>query len=76
MNAPFHRPDGPALREYLVAELRCASLRTRLLTNEIDTIGTLLKAGWITPAEAVDELGAVGALPFVGTIPQSAEVVA
>jgi hypothetical protein len=75
MNAPFqHRPDGPALRQYLTAELRCAVLRVRLLQNEIEAVGVMLANNMITPAEAMDELGAVGALPFVGTIPQAAEV--
>jgi hypothetical protein len=31
--------------DYLLAELRCASLRVRLLAAEIDNIGIALKAG-------------------------------
>jgi hypothetical protein len=31
--------------DYLLAELRCASLRVRLLAAEIDNIGVALKAG-------------------------------
>jgi hypothetical protein len=32
-------------REYLLAELRCAALRARLIAAEIENIGVALKAG-------------------------------
>jgi hypothetical protein len=32
-------------REYLLAELRCAALRARLVAAEIENIGVALKAG-------------------------------
>jgi hypothetical protein len=38
---------------YLLAELRCAGLRARLVVCEIDSVGVALRAGWIDPDEAV-----------------------
>jgi hypothetical protein len=34
--------------EYLLAELRCASLRARLWQADIEAVGAALKARWIT----------------------------
>jgi hypothetical protein len=44
------------LPEYLLAELRCASLRARLLQADIDAIGIALKSDLITTEEAIDLL--------------------
>ena len=38
---------------YVSAELRCAGLRSRLLTAEIESIGTALGGGFITPETAI-----------------------
>jgi hypothetical protein len=71
MNAPFnHKSDGPALREYLIAEPRLAASRVRLLTNDLDAVGVMLKGGRITPYEAMEELYWVGALPFLNLLPE------
>jgi hypothetical protein len=43
-------------RDYLFAELRCASLRARLWQADIDAVGAALKAGWITPEQAIEAL--------------------
>ena len=37
-----------AFHDYLIAELRCASLRARVLQSEIDAIDIALKGGLIT----------------------------
>jgi hypothetical protein len=42
--------------DYLLAELRCASLRARLWQADIDAVGIALKAGWITPEQVVETL--------------------
>jgi hypothetical protein len=42
--------------EYLLAELRCALMRARLWQSDITSIGIALKAGWITPEQAVEAL--------------------
>jgi hypothetical protein len=42
--------------DYLLAELRCASLRARLWQADLDAVGIALKAGWITPEQAVETL--------------------
>jgi hypothetical protein len=42
--------------EYLLAELRCASLRARLQQADIEAVGIALKAGWISPEQAVEAL--------------------
>jgi hypothetical protein len=43
-------------RDYLLAELRCASLRGRLWQADIDAVGIALKAGWVTPEQAAEIL--------------------
>ena len=39
--------------DYLLAELRCASLRARLLASDFDAIGLALKGGLVTPDQAL-----------------------
>jgi hypothetical protein len=53
-------PDN--YRAYLLAELRCAFLRARLLQNDIAAIGLALKAGFIDSANAIEHLADCGAL--------------
>jgi hypothetical protein len=53
-------------REYLLAELRAAALRTRLWQADIDTIGIALKAGLISPDQAVEHLSECGLLRLLG----------
>jgi len=51
--------------DYLFAELRCASLRARLWQADIDAVGAALKAGWITPEQAVEALEDCNCLQLV-----------
>jgi hypothetical protein len=51
--------------EYLLAELRCASLRARLWQADITSIGIALKAGWISPEEAVELLADCDCLQLI-----------
>ena len=51
--------------EYLLAELRCASLRARLWQADITSIGIALKAGWISPEQAVEALADCDALQLI-----------
>jgi hypothetical protein len=51
--------------EYLLSELRC-SLRERLLQSNVDAVGLALKAGLISPGEAVEHLADCGVLPLMG----------
>ena len=53
-------------REYLLAELRAAALRTRLLQADIDAVGLVLKAGLISPDQAIEHLSDCGLLHLVG----------
>jgi len=46
--------------EYLLAELRCASLRARLLQADIDAVGLALKGGLITTEQALWHLEDIG----------------
>jgi hypothetical protein len=46
--------------EYLLAELRCASLRARLLQADIDAVGRALKGGLITTEQALWHLEYIG----------------
>ena len=43
-------------RDYLLAELRCASLRVRLWQADIDAVGMALKAGLVEPEQALELL--------------------
>jgi hypothetical protein len=43
-------------REYLLAELRCASLRARLWQADINAVGLALKAGLVEPDQALELL--------------------
>jgi hypothetical protein len=52
--------------DYVLAELRCASLRARLQQADITSIGIALKAGWITPEQAVEALADCDRLQLVG----------
>jgi hypothetical protein len=49
-------------REYLLAELRAAALRARLWQADIDAVGLALKAGFISPDQAVEHLCDCGLL--------------
>ena len=51
--------------EYLLAELRCAALRARLWQADIESIGTALKAGWISPEQAVEVLADCDCLQLI-----------
>jgi hypothetical protein len=57
---------------YLLAELRCAALRTRLLQADIEAVGIALKGGLVTPDQALELLHDVDALRVVGTPPEAA----
>jgi hypothetical protein len=52
-------------RDYLLAELRCAWLRARLWQADIDAVGVALKAGWITPEQAVETLADCDCLQLI-----------
>jgi len=53
-------------REYLLAELRAAALRARLWQADIDAVGLALKAGLISPDQAVEHLSDCGLLRLLG----------
>ena len=62
-----------SFRQFMVSSLRGASLRARLLTTEIDTIGTALKGGLISSDDAVralDELDVWFLIPEMARQPQ------
>jgi len=52
--------------DYVLAELRCASLRAQLRQPDIASVGIALKAGWITPEQAVEALADCDCLQLVG----------
>lgn len=53
-------------REYALAALRSAALRSRLLTNELDLIGIAVRDGLITPEASLLWARDIGALDLVG----------
>jgi hypothetical protein len=56
-------------REFVLAQLRCASLRVRLLLIEVDTLGLGVRAGFIPPENAIEMLDDMGALDLIGLPP-------
>jgi hypothetical protein len=51
--------------EYLLAELRCASLRARLWQADIDAVGMALRAGLVSPEQALKLLDDCDCLQFI-----------
>jgi hypothetical protein len=51
--------------DYLLQELRCASLRARLAAADIDAIGLATKHGLVTPEQALELLSDCDALIYV-----------
>jgi hypothetical protein len=52
-------------RDYLLAELRCASLRARLWQTDIDAVGMALKAGLVEPEQALELLADCDCLQLI-----------
>ena len=65
-------PDAPRdFTEYLLAELRCAAMRARVLQFDIEAVGIALQGGLVTPDQALALLHDVDALRLVGTPPEA-----
>jgi hypothetical protein len=63
---PGTRKAATSRHEYLLAELRCATLRARLWQADIEAVGLALKATLITPAQALELLHDCDVLRLVG----------
>ena len=76
MSKIYHRAESRNLNytEYLLAEMRCAALRARIVAHDIDAIGVALKGGLVTADQAVDLLTECDAIRLVMPTPPSAEV--
>jgi hypothetical protein len=60
------RADDPvAMKELLLAALRCGRLRALLLANEIDALGVALKSEMVPLSTAFEWLSDIGAWPFL-----------
>lgn len=70
MTAPGTASPPREFCNYLLAELRCAALRARILQADIEAVGLALKGGIITPDQALALLDDVDALRLVGTPPE------
>lgn len=55
----------PTRTEYLLAELRCASLRARLQLADIDAVGLALANGLIEAEQAIELLRDCNCLEFI-----------
>jgi hypothetical protein len=65
--APSCNSDPIEHRAYLMAELRCAVLRAKLWTHDIEAVGLALKGGLVTPDQAVELLADCDCLHLIGT---------
>ena len=61
-------------RGFVMAELKCAALRSRLVTAQIDSIGVALRGNLITEDDAIAWLDECGALQFVSAPRDTAEL--
>jgi hypothetical protein len=61
--------DGTNRLEYLLAELRCAVLRARLMQADLVAVGLALKGGLITADQAVALLSDCDLLRLIGPQP-------
>lgn len=52
-------------RDFLLAQLKCAGLRARLMTAEIDSIDVALRGNFITADDAIAWSDDCGGLQFV-----------
>lgn len=52
-------------REFVLARLRIALLRAKMVANEIEFVGVSLRAGMIDTQTAIEWLAEVGALGYV-----------
>jgi hypothetical protein len=59
-------PGALRFEEYLLAELRCASLRAKILQAEIDAIAVALKGGLVTGEQALVLMNGVDLLRVIG----------
>jgi hypothetical protein len=63
---PGTRKAATSRHEYLLAELRCATLRARLWQADIEAVGLALKGALITPEQALELLHDCDVLRLVG----------
>jgi hypothetical protein len=59
-------------RDFVLAELKCAALRSRLVTAELDSIEVALRGNFISTDDAIVWLDDCGGLQFVSTPRQTA----
>jgi hypothetical protein len=64
MNLPIST-ESSGFADCLVRELRVASLRAKLMVNEIAAMGVALRGGLIDPTAALEHLAEVGALHLI-----------
>jgi hypothetical protein len=57
--------------DYILAELRYAEIRARLIASDLEAIGLALKTGLITPDQAIGHLCECDAVRLVGTPPEA-----
>lgn len=57
--------------DYLLAELRCVSLRASIIQADIDAVGLALKGRLVTPEQALELLHGVDVLRLIGTPPEA-----
>jgi len=61
--------DANDLVAYLLSEFRCAALRAKLAADDLDAISLALKAGLISPGQAIMHVEESDAFRFLGELP-------
>jgi len=71
--APQGQNAAMTFAEYLLAEMRAASLRAKLLGSEIDAIALALSGGLISADQALVLMHGVDLLRFIGQEPAESQ---
>jgi hypothetical protein len=67
------RDGNGTFRDFVLAQLKCAGLRARLMTAEIDSIGVALRGDFIDTDDAIAWLNECGGLQFLTPTVQTAD---
>jgi hypothetical protein len=59
--------------DYLLAELRCAAIRARLMQADIEAVGLALKGGLVEPEQALELLADCDCLHLVSLPKEKAD---
>jgi hypothetical protein len=66
MNTQNPVTGSESIRDYVLAEFRCATVKAKLAVLDLEAVATALKLGIITPDQAIEMFWNSEAVQFVG----------